>query len=171
MAEAALHEVAQLVDDRPVPVRAEHVDERLRRDDLADRRGERRRPRLLAHALDLVEHLVEASAGTAGAQLRVDRRDEPDRHLAPRRPDGDAWQERRHRHVADVLVDEVGGLPEHLEVDAGVVPEPGQRLRRRLGRDAVAGERDRVDRAGDQVGAGPCGLERDESAFRPAPWE
>src|SRR5205807_316829 len=36
LAEASLDEVPQLVDDRGIAVRAEHVDERLRGDDLAD---------------------------------------------------------------------------------------------------------------------------------------
>ena len=114
-----------------------------------------------------VEHLVEPAAGVARAQLDVGRRDDRDRHLPPRRANGDPRQERRRRRVADVLVDEVGGLPEHVLVDAGVEPEPGERLRGGLGRDAMRRERDRVDGAGDQVGAAPGGLERDRERVAP----
>ena len=46
------------------------------------------------------------------------------------------------------------------DVDAGVEAEPGERLRHRLARRAVEDERDRIDGAGDQVGAGAGGLDR-----------
>ena len=167
VAEAAADEVAQLVDDRPVAVRAEHVDERLRGDDVPHRRGERRRAGLDADAVDLVEHLVEPAARVARAQLDVGRADDRDRNLPPRRPHGDPRQQRRRGRVAEVLVDEVGRLPEHVLVDAGVEPEPGERLRGRLGRDAVRGERDRIDGAGDQIGAAAGGLERERERVPP----
>ena len=136
-------EVAQLVDHRRVAVRGQDVQQRLRRDDLADRRRERRRADLGAHLDHLVEHLVEPAARRLAAQLHVERRDEADRQLVLRGAHGDPWRERRHRLVADVLVDEIGRLPEAIEVDARVEAEPGQRLRRRLGRDAVHRQRDR----------------------------
>ena len=167
VAEAAADQVAQLVDDRPVAVRAEHVDERLRGDDVAHRRGERRRAGLDADAVDLVEHLVEPAAGVARAQLDVGGRDERDRDLPPRGAHGDPRQQRRRGRVAEVLVDEVGGLPEHVLVDARVEPEPGERLRGRLGRDAVRGERDGIDGAGDQVGAAARRLERERERVPP----
>ena len=63
---------------------------------------------------------------------------------------GDPRRERRHRLVADVLVDELRRLPERVDVDAGVEPEPGERRRERLAGDAVERERDRVDGAGDR---------------------
>ena len=68
--------------------------------------------------------------------------------------------ERRHRLVADVLVDEVGGPPERVDVDAGRQAEAVERVGDRLAGRAVEDERDRVDRGGDQVGAGPGGLDR-----------
>ena len=135
--EAAADEIAQLVDDRAVAVRPEHVDERLRRDDVAHGRRERRRARLDADALDLVEHLVEPAAGVARAQLDVGRRDDRGRQLAPRGAHGDARQQRRRRRVAEVLVDEVGGLPQRVLVDARVVarvpPAPRRPPRPRCG--------------------------------------
>ena len=69
----------ELVDDRRVAVRAEHVQERLRGDDLADRRGERRRADLGADAVDLVEHLVEpvARRRARAAARRAPRRARP----------------------------------------------------------------------------------------------
>ena len=67
----------------------------------------------------------------------------------------DARRDRRDRHVADVLVDEVGGLPERVEVDAGVEAEPGERLRGRLGRDAVR-RRARPDRRRVAIRSAPA---------------
>ena len=64
---------------------------------------------------------------------------------------GDARGERRHRLVADVLVDDVRGLPQLRDVDVAVEAEPGECLRQRFARNAVQRERDRVDGAGDQV--------------------
>ena len=65
----------------------------------------------------------------------------------------DARRQRRDGLVADVLVDQVGCVPEQLDVDPGVEPDSGQRLRDRLGRDAVHRQRDRIDRGRDHVGA------------------
>ena len=59
-----------------------------------------------------------------------------------------------------MLVDELGRPPDRLDVDSGVVADPGQRLGERLARDPVRGECDRVDGAADQVGAGTGRLER-----------
>ena len=73
---------------------------------------------------------------------------------------GDARHERRHELVADVLVDEVGRLPERVDVDAGVEARAGERLGERLARDAVQRERERVDRARDELRAGARGRER-----------
>jgi hypothetical protein len=53
-----------------------------------------------------------------------------------------------------------GGAPERRRVDAGVEVEARERLRERLARDAVERQRDRVDGARDQVGAGAGGLDR-----------
>src|SRR5204862_4498879 len=54
---AALDQVAELVDDGLVTGGGEHVKERLRGEDLADRRGERRPADLLAYPCELVEDL------------------------------------------------------------------------------------------------------------------
>ena len=159
-AEAALDERAELVDDRPVAAGREHVDQRLRGEDLADRRGERRPARLAPDLLQLVERLEQAIVGGVRAQVRVERRDEPGRQVVLRRAHGDPRRVRRHDLVADVLVDEVGGLPQRGDVDAGVEAHPGERGGERLARDAVERERERVDGAGDQVGAGAGRLER-----------
>ncbi len=167
VAEAPEHELAHLVDDGRVAVRGEHVDERLRADDLAHRGGEGRRAGLDADALDLVEHLVEPVGVAAAAELRVDHRDEAGRQLAPCRPHRDARQQRADRHVADVLVDEAGGIPDPLDVDARVVADTGERLGERLRRDTVSRERDRVDRAADHVDARASRLEPEREPVAP----
>ena len=59
-----------------------------------------------------------------------------------------------------MLVDEIGGGPQLVHVDAGRQPEPGERLRRCLGGDAVHRQRDRVDGGSDHVGARARRLDR-----------
>ena len=124
VAEAAGDERAQLVDDREVAARGEDVEQRLRGEQLADRRRERRPADLLADLVELLEHLLEAVAGALRAQRRVDAGDEARGHVVLRGADGDARHERRDRLVADVLVDEVGRLPERGDVDARVETHP-----------------------------------------------
>ena len=94
------------------------MEERLRGEDLADRRGERRPAGLGADAPDLLEHLEQPVAGGVRAQVDVERRDEPGREVVLRRANGDPRRDRRDRLVADVLVDDVRGLPELVDVDA-----------------------------------------------------
>ena len=157
---AALHEGAELVDDGAVPARREDVDQRLRGEDLADRRGERRPAGLAADRLQLLERLEQPVAGGVGAQVGVERGDEAGRQVVLGGAHGEARRVRRHDLVADVLVDEVGCLPEPVDVDARVEPHARERESERLAGDAVQRERERVDGAGDQVGAGAGGLER-----------
>jgi hypothetical protein len=64
-----------------------------------------------------------------------------------------ARDERRHELVADVLVQEIGRLPECVHVDAGVEARTAEGLRERLARDPVESQRQRVDRTGDQLRA------------------
>ena len=135
------------------------MQERLRAEDLPDRRGERRPARLGADRVELDQHVLEAVARAVRAQVRVERRHEPGRDLVLGGAHRDPRRERRDRLVADVLVDEVGRAPERGHVDAGVEPEPGERLRDALAGDAVEREREREDRAGDEVGAGARRLE------------
>ena len=68
-----------------------------------------------------------------------------------RRADGDPRRERRHGLLAESAVDELARLPEPVDVDAGVDPDGCERLRRGLGGHPMDGERDRVDRAGDEL--------------------
>ena len=157
---APLHEGAELVDDGAVPPRGEDVDQRLRGEDLADRGGERRPAGLAADRLQLLQRLEQPVAGGVRAQVRVERGDEAGRQVVLGGADRETRRVRRHDLVADVLVDEVGGLPEPVDVDAGVEPHPGERRRQRLAGDAVERERERVDGAGDQVGSGARGLDR-----------
>ena len=80
--------------------------------------------------------------------------------LVLRSANRDSRRERRHRIVADVLVDDLGCAPQRLDVDAAVHPSAGERARERFAGDAVEGQRDRVDGARDEVCSDSRGLER-----------
>ena len=150
---AALHELAELVDDGAVATRLEHVKERLRRQDLADRSRERRPAGLGANAPHLLEHLQQSIRRGMRAQMHVERRHQPGGKVVLGRANGDPRRDLRHRLVADVLVDDVRGLPELRNLEPRGVAEPLQRLRDRLARYAVKRERERIDRRCDEVGA------------------
>ena len=135
------------------------MDERLGREDLSDRRCEGRRSGFCTDQDQLVEDLVEPVGGAVRAQPRVHRRDEPCGQLVLGRPNRDPRRQRRHGLVADVLVDQLRGLPERVHVDAGVEVEPGQRRGKSLPRHAVEQERDRIDGTGKPVGSGASRLE------------
>ena len=75
-------------------------------------------PASRADRADLLEHLEQPVAGGVRAQVHVERGDEAGRQVVLGRAHGDARRERRDRLVADVLVDEVRGLPEPVDVDA-----------------------------------------------------
>ena len=136
------------------------MDQRLRGEDLADRGRERRPAGLAADRLQLLQRLQQPVAGGVRAQVRVERGDEAGRQVVLGGADREARRVRRHDLVADVLVDEVGRLPEPVDVDAGVEAHPGERGRQRLAGDTVERERNRVDGAGDQVGSGARGFDR-----------
>ena len=164
---AALHELAELVDDRAVAPRLEHVQERLRREDLADRSRERRPAGLGPNAPHLLEHLEQPIRGDMRAQMHLERGDEPGGKVVLGGANGDPRRDLRHRLVADPLVDDVRGVPELRDVEPGPVAEAVERLRDRLARDAVERQRERVDGRRDEVGARvdgrECGCEADAS--------
>ncbi len=140
--------------------RARSIKQGLRGEHAADRRGERRPADLGADVVELLEHLFEPVAGTLRAQGRVEARDEPGGDVVLGGAHGDARSERRDRLVADVLVHEVRRLPQPGDVDAGVEPHAGERLRERLPGNAVQRQRERIDRACDQLRTGLRRLER-----------
>ena len=133
----ALDQRPELVDHRAVAAGRENVDQRLRREDLPDRRGERRPAGLAADLLELVEHLVQAVAGAVRAHLRVERGHEARRQVVLGRANREPRRERRDGLVADVLVDDVRGLPEPVGVDAGRETDAVERRCQGLARDAV----------------------------------
>src|SRR5205085_8510877 len=65
-----------------------------------------------------LEHVVEAVARRLRAQVAVERRDQARRDAVLGRAHGDPGRERGDRLVADLLVDELRGAPERLDVDA-----------------------------------------------------
>ena len=87
------------------------------------------------------------------AEVDVERGDEAGRQVVLGGPNGDPRRDGRDGLVADVLVDQVGRLPQARRVDARLAAEAVERLDERLAGDAVERQRQRVDRGGDQVGA------------------
>ena len=136
------------------------MDERLRAEHLPDRRGQRRPAGLGADALELVEHGVEPVAEALAPQAVVELGDEPGRQVVLGRAHGDSRRNGRNRILAERLVDELGGLPEEVERDAGVDVDLRQVLRDRLRRGPVERDRERIERARDAVRPGPRGLDR-----------
>ena len=175
-AEAALHQLAELVDDRGVALGGEHVQQRLGGEHLADRRGERRRARLAADALQLVEHLVDPVAGRVRAQVRVEGGDEAGGQAVLRRAHGDARRERRHGLVADVLVHELATRQSASTSTRGPDAEPVERLGERLSARrggavsaigktaqaiAVGAGAGSLERGGERVARSPLAVEPD----------
>ena len=149
----ARDELAELVEHRAVAARRQHVEQRLRPEDQADRRRERRPARLVADPRHLGERVEQAVARRVRAEVEVERRDEARGQVVLGRTDGDARGERRERLVAEMLVDDVGRFPETGDVDAGGAVEPLQHLDERLPCDSVQRQRERIDRRRHHVGA------------------
>ena len=159
-----LDQLLELLAHLHVAAREEDVVLRLRGEDLADRRGQRRRARLFSDHPELVERVEQAVARCVDAQVQVERGDERRREVVFGRAYGDPGRGRRDRLVADVLVDDVRGLPEPVDVDARLAPETVQRLDERLAGDAMQDQRQRIDGGGDQVGADACRDDRVQEA-------
>ena len=144
--------------------------QRLRGEHLPDRRGERRPAGLGPDAVQLLEHFVEPVLGAFRPQRVVDSGDDARRDVVACSEHRYPRHERGHELVADVLVEEIGGLPERVEVDSRIETDAAERLRERLARDTVEGQRERVDRAGDELRACLSRRESRRSALPPAPW-
>ena len=164
---APLDQVTELVDHEAPALRGEHVQKRLRAEHLPDRRRQRRPAALAADGCQLLEHLVEAVGRRVLAQPRLELGDQSRRERVLGRTNGHAGRQRRHRLVPQRDVHELGAAPESIEVDAGVQPDPGERLRQRLGGDAVERERDRVERDRDPLRPRAHGLDRRREANAP----
>ena len=117
-------------------------------------------PASLRIRAQLVEHLVDPVAGAVGPEVQVERGDEPRRQAVLGSACGDARRDRRDGLVADVLVDELRGAPERVDVDAGVEVERRECAGDRLAGHAVQRQRERVEGGGDQVGPGANRLQR-----------
>ena len=71
----------------------------------------------------------------------VDSGDDARRHVVARGEHRDPWHEWSDELVADVLVHEVGGLPQTVDVDTRVEADAAERLRECLARDAMKRQR------------------------------
>ena len=149
----ALDEHPELVEHGAVAAGREDVEQRLGREDLADRRRERRPAGLGPDPHDLRQRVEQAVARGVRAEMDVERGDEAGRKVVLGRAHGDPRRDGRDGLVADVLVDEIRRLPERRGVDARLAAEPVERVDERLARDAVQRQRERVDGGGDQIGA------------------
>ena len=161
-AEAALDQVAQLVDDRLVAGRREDVHQRLRGEDLADRRGERRRAGLDADR-DRARRAPRRGGRRprARAAARRARRRGPTGILCSRGAHGDPRRERR-RPARRRCARRRGRTPSRARRRRRPCRARARRAPARAASPETrcSVERDRIDRAGDQVRAAPRGLER-----------
>ena len=130
----ALDQHPKLVEHGAVAARREHVQQRLRGKDLADRGGERRPAGLGADAHDLGQRVEQAVAGSVRTQMNVERGDEACGKVVFGGPNRDARRDGRDRLVADVLVDEIAGFPQRRGVDTGLAAETVERVDERLAR-------------------------------------
>ena len=105
VAVGALDEHAELVEHRAVAAGGEDVEQRLRGEDLPDRRGERRPAGLGPDPHDLRQRVEQAVAGGVRAEVDVERGDEPGRKVVLGGANGDPRCDGRDGLVADVLVD------------------------------------------------------------------
>ena len=121
---AALDERTELVDHGAVAPRLQHVQKRLRGEYLADRRRERRPSRLGTHPSDLLEDVQEPVGGGVGAQMHLERGDEPGGKVVLGGSHGDSRSDRRDGLVPDVLVDDVRGFPQLVGLDPGALIQP-----------------------------------------------
>ncbi len=158
----AEQEPAHLLVDLDPAARAEHVLDRLGREDAPDRRGRRRRAAVVADAAHLLEHLVEAIGRADRGEPPLDGGDEPGGHGRERGAQRDLGRDRRRDRggVADLGLDPACDLPADLAVEPGLEAESAQRLREQLGRRALGQHRDGVGGGGDRVGTGAGRLDR-----------
>ena len=166
---AALDERTELVDHRAVAPRLQHVQERLRGQDLADRRCKRWPASFRADTAHLLENVQEPVGGGMGAQMHLERCDEPCGKVVLGGTDGDSRSDGSDRLVPDVLVDDVRGFPQLVGLDARAVTQPLERLGQGLSRDPVETERERIHGGCDEVGSRLHRRERrgDAEACRP----
>jgi hypothetical protein len=155
----ALDERSQLIHDDGVTARGEHVEQRLRAEELADRGRERRPADLCAYDEELRDRLIEPVARRLGSEVRVERSHEARRQVVLGGADRDARSERRHGLVADVLVHEVRRFPQRRDADVALEPQPLERLSEGLARHAMQRQRDWVHSARDQLRSGSGGFE------------
>ena len=102
-----------------------------------------------------VEGVEQPVAGRVGPEVDVEGSDEAGRQVVLGRADRNSRRHGSDGLVADVLVDQVGRLPQRSRVDAGITPQPLECVDERLSRDPVQCERERVDGGRDQVGPDP----------------
>ena len=94
------------------------------------------------------------------AEVHVESGDETRREVVLGCAHRDPRRDRCDRLVPDPFVDDVCGVPELRDLEPGPVAEAFERFRNRLPRDAVEGQRERIDRRGDEVRTGVDGSER-----------
>ena len=98
------------------------------------------------------------------AEVHVESSDETRREVVLGCAYRDPRRHRCDRLVPDPFVDDVCGVPELRDLEPGPVAEAFERLRDRLPRDAVEGQRERVDRRGDEIRTGVDRSERRREA-------
>jgi hypothetical protein len=130
---AALDQVAQLVDDDVPALGGEHMEERLRPENLPDRRCKRRPAGFGPDLVELVENVIEPIRNATRPQLVVQLGDEARRQAMLGSSHGDPRRKRRNGLVSQRFVHELRAAPERRHVHARVETQPGERLGESLG--------------------------------------
>src|SRR5438034_1614388 len=151
-----LEVVLQLLRDRRIALAADDVVDGLDRDELADRRHQRRITEVLADPVGFIEDLASTVAGVAGAELVKDFLEHESRHVVAQDAGVDAVGDRAQ--VLDVsplqLLDLVLDVPHLAQVEARVVLAALERGDYALGRGLRGAPRERRDRDVEHLRAG-----------------
>ena len=138
-----------------------NVVDRLSHEDIAERRRGGRRAKILAHTLDLIEHIGQAIAGIDRGEPALNPRNQTGRHTLDRSKQRNvSGQGRRQRRVRkECAIKQLCNFPENALVDPRLETETVDGLAEQLGTRPMTRHGKRVGGNRNRVGARACCLE------------
>ena len=139
-----------------------NVVDRLSHEDIAERRRGGRRAKILAHTLDLIEHIGQAIAGIDRGELALNPRNQTGGHTLDRSKQRNvSGQWRRQRRVRkECTIEQLCNFPENALVDPRLETEAIDGLAEQLGTRPMARDRQRVGGNRNRIGARAGCLDR-----------